>query len=452
VEGDRRVARTTARLALIADISQRLAAGDVHDVLHQLPRIVVPMLADCCIVTEIGPDGRARDVSSWHHDEHLRPALADYVGVRLVDLPPHAPFARVIRTGAPEVLSAATIAAVPVNAPARVHLDRLGPPRGSVHPLRASGGVLGALTLLSSPDRPVDDEDDATAQDIADRLGAALQATRMSQARTQLAEDLQRSLLTDPPEPDHAQVVVRYLPASDAGRVGGDWYDAFLQPGGSTMIVIGDVVGHDTAAAAAMGQLRGLLRGIAGYSNAGPAEVLRGVDTTMQLLQVDTLATAAVARFEQTGEELERGITRMRWANAGHPPPLVLHADGTHTLLGTRTGDLLLGVDPTTTRREHVTELGRDATVLLYTDGLVERPDSDLDAGLDRLTAAVTELAGADLDGLCDGLIARLVQGRPTDDVALVAIRLHRQDEPRPPEAGPTHVPDGVPEPAHPSR
>ncbi|SDH18076.1 PAS fold-containing protein [Klenkia brasiliensis] len=452
VEADRRAGRTAARLALVAEVAQDLVAGDVQDMLERLPALVVPMLADGCIVTEIGADGRARDVSSWHAQEHLRPVLAEYAAIRLVDLPPHAPFARAVRTGVAELLTAETIAAVPVNAPARVHLDRLGTPRGSVHPLRAPGGVLGALTLLSSPDRPADDDDEATAQDIADRLGAALQASRTSEARAQLAEDLQRSLLTDPPEPDHAQVVVRYLPASDAGRVGGDWYDAFLQPGGSTMIVVGDVVGHDTAAAAAMGQLRSLLRGIAGYSDAGPGEVLRGVDATMQLLQIDTLATAVVARFEQTPDEVDRGITRMRWANAGHPPPLIIHPDGSHALLGPAKGDLLLGVEPTTARTEQVVVLDRDTTVLLYTDGLVERTNSDLDAGLARLTAAATELTGTDLDQLCDGLIARLVQGRPTDDVALVAVRLHRQDRPRPPEAGQRRVPDGVPEPAHPAQ
>ena len=84
------------------------------------------------------------------------------------------------------------------------------------------------------------------------------------------------------------------------------------------MLVIGDVVGHDTEAAAAMGQLRGLLRGIATYSDAAPAEVLRGLDASMTTLQIRALATAAVARFEQTADELERGLTRMRWANAGH--------------------------------------------------------------------------------------------------------------------------------------
>ncbi|MBJ7451143.1 MAG: serine/threonine-protein phosphatase, partial [Blastococcus sp.] len=264
-------------------------------------------------------------------------------------------------------------------------------------------------------------------------------------AQQQLAEGLQRSMLTEPPEPDHAEIAVRYLPAAEAARVGGDWYDAFLQPGGTTMLVIGDVVGHDTAAAAAMGQLRSLLRGIATYSDAPPVEVLRGLDASMATLRVGTLATAAIARFEQTPEEVGRGVTRMRWANAGHLPPLVINADGSVAELAPWVGDLMLGVDPTAQRHESVITLDRGATVLLYTDGLVERRDADLDQGLLRLRTALTELAGLPLDELLDEIIERLVQGRPDDDVALVAVRLHRQDRPRPAEAGPTVVPPNLP-------
>jgi hypothetical protein len=194
-----------------------------------------------------------------------------------------------------------------------------------------------------------------------------------------------------------------------------------------------------------MGQLRGLLRGIATYSDAGPAEVLRGLDASMTTLQMRTLATAAVARFEQTPDELERGVTRMRWANAGHLPPLVVNPDGTVAELASWTGDLLLGVNPATLRRESVVTLDRGSTVLLYTDGLVERRDSDLDTGLVRLRDALVELAGRPLQELLDGLLDRLVDGRPEDDVALVAVRLHPQDRPRPSEAGPISVPPTVP-------
>jgi serine phosphatase RsbU (regulator of sigma subunit) len=329
---------------------------------------------------------------------------------------------------------------------ARELLAVLRPETVVVLPIRGRGRTLGLLTLYLRTGSAVGDEELATAQDVADRAGLALDNARLYSAQQQLAEGLQRSLLTKPPQPDHGEIAVRYLPAAEAARVGGDWYDAFMQPGGATMLVIGDVVGHDTEAAAAMGQLRGLLRGIATYSDAGPAEVLRGLDTSMTTLQTETLATAAVARFEQTPDEGERGITRMRWANAGHLPPLVVNPDGSVAELASWKGDLLLGVDDETLRRESVVTLDRGATVLLYTDGLVERRDADLDAGLVRLRDALVELADRPLEQLLDDLLERLVDGTPEDDVALVAVRLHRQDQPRPAEAGPNDVPPNVPE------
>jgi serine phosphatase RsbU (regulator of sigma subunit) len=241
---------------------------------------------------------------------------------------------------------------------------------------------------------------------------------RQSQ-QAQLAEELQRSLLTEPPTMGEVQIVVRYVPAAEAARVGGDWYDAFPQRDGTPVLVIGDVVGHDTAAAASMGQLRALLRGIAHFSGAGPAEVLRGLDEAIADMHADTLATAAIARIESTG-----GSSHLRWANAGHPPPLLLGPDRDTTILGERIGDLMLGVDCTVARRESVRELAPGSTVLLYTDGLVERHGSTLDVGTARLCELLRELAGKPLEELCDALLDEMLQGRRQDDVAIVAVRL----------------------------
>jgi serine phosphatase RsbU (regulator of sigma subunit) len=194
-----------------------------------------------------------------------------------------------------------------------------------------------------------------------------------------------------------------------------------------------------------MGQLRCMLRGIAAVDDTGPAQLLTKLDGAITQLQLHTLATVALARFEQTPEEIDRGVTRMRWANAGHPSPLVIHPDGSLAALASWHGELMLGVDPTTTRTESVVTLDRGTTVLLYTDGLVERRTSDLDDGQRRLREAASELAHLSLDELCDQLVARLVEDDHDDDVALVAIRLHRQDRPRPDEAGPQNVPPTVP-------
>ncbi len=438
--------RSSRRLAILAQVSSDLAGTlDSRAATGRLPEIVVPGFADFAIATLVEPDGRPRDIGSWHADPVARALLERFAEVRIDALPGTSPVARALATG--EAVRAEGFEVGELIAPgeARDLFEQLAPTSVAVFPLRGRGRTLGLLTLYFLADRTVADEDLASAQDAADRAGLALDNARLYRDQQQLAEGLQRSLLTDPPASDRAEIAVRYLPAAEAARVGGDWYDAFPQPGGTTMLVIGDVVGHDTEAAAAMGQLRGLLRGIATYSDAGPVEVLRGLDASMAVLQTKTLATAAVARFEQTPDELDRGVTRMRWANAGHLPPLVINPDGSVAELASWRGDLLLGVDSQAQRKESVLTLDRGATVLLYTDGLIERRDDDLDAGMVRLREALVDLADRPLDELLDTLLERLVDGTPEDDVALVAVRLHRQDRPRPAEAGPNDVPPTVP-------
>ena len=442
-----RAERGAQRLALLAQVSAELAGAlDAQTATAHLPRLVVPALADWCIVTVVDPDGRPRDVGHWHADPAARPLVERYAALRIDAMPVTAPLMRALLTGEAVMERTAAVIDLLPDGEARDLLTALGPESAVALPLRGRDRTLGVMTLYFRRGWGPREEDLATAQDVADRAGLALDNARLYGQQQALAEGLQRSLLTEPPEPDHAEIAVRYLPAAEAARVGGDWYDAFLQPGGSTMLVIGDVVGHDTEAAAAMGQLRGLLRGIATYSDAGPGEVLRGLDASMALLQTRVMATATVARFEQTDDERVRGVTRMRWANAGHLPPLVTHPDGSVTELASWRGDLLLGVDPRARREESVVTLDRGATVLLFTDGLIERRDADLDAGMARLREALRELADRPLQELLDEVIDRLVDGRPEDDVAIVAVRLHPQDRPRPAAAGPNRVPDVVPE------
>jgi serine phosphatase RsbU (regulator of sigma subunit) len=171
-----------------------------------------------------------------------------------------------------------------------------------------------------------------------------------------------------------------------------------------------------------MGQLRGLLRGIAHHSGAGPAEVLRGLDEAIAAMYTDTLATAVIARFERGGRG--QGWRRLRWANAGHPPPILIPPDGGARLLGGPSGDLLLGVDPESPRSEPVIAVEPGTTLFLYTDGLVERRDRPIDEGIDRLLRLLDELAGRPLDELCDTVLDGLLPDTPQDDVALVAVRL----------------------------
>jgi serine phosphatase RsbU (regulator of sigma subunit)/PAS domain-containing protein len=424
---ERRVAQD--RLALLARVGAELAGTlDVPAAVSRIPQLLVPGLADGCLVTVIDEDGRPRGAGSWHIDPDARQLVERYASVRLADLPPGAPILQSLRDGETVGFSGAQAVAGLPDGEARSLVERVGVGYGLTLPLRGHARIVGALTLLLRDTAPPSERALSTARQVADRIGLALDNARMFDQQRQLAEGLQRSLLTAPVQPADAEIVVRYTPAAEAARVGGDWYDAFQQPSGATMLVIGDVVGHDTAAAASMGQLRALLRGVAIYSDAAPAEVLRGLDGAMDQLRMGTYATVAVARFEPSDGSSASGPTRMCLSNAGHLPLLVMHADGRLHELGEWQGDLLLGVDPAAPRRESVVELDPGTTVLMFTDGLIERRAGDLDSGMAQLREVAAMLADRSLDELCDEIIEQLVQGQPEDDVALVAIRLGRRD------------------------
>lgn len=315
-------------------------------------------------------------------------------------------------------------------------------------PLRTGGRTLGSLTVgWAAPQRFAADElelVDAFAAQCAQALDRVLtrQAERTAlRALAGTVEALQRSLLSQPPEPDHLQVAVRYLPAARQAQVGGDWYDSFLLGDGRTVLVIGDVTGHDSYAAAAMAQVRNVLRGVAHSQGGSPAAIVTSLDRAMRDLEVDTLATAVLATVGQTPADAARGERVLRWTNAGHPAPLLLHADGRVELLESQP-DLLLGVDAERPRSDHEHVLEAGSTVLLYTDGLVERRGVSIDAGIDWLAGLLGRLRDLPLEELCDRVLGEL-SGPVDDDVALLAIRAHPQDRPRPAAAGPTRLPEG---------
>jgi serine phosphatase RsbU (regulator of sigma subunit)/PAS domain-containing protein len=462
-------AQAGRRAALLAEVNRQLGETlDAEEAVARFARLIVPTLADWCLLTLVDPrqapgadrltgstearDWRRglRDVSWAHVERDLVPVLEQYAGTRLDALGDDSPLARARTSGRPGGLPAhaerAFLDALDPG-PAREAMRRLAPESAAVIPVSGRSDILALITVVTGRGRrPLNDQDVETLVDAAARAGFALDNARLYNQQRDLAEQLQRSLLTEPPEPDHVQIVARYEPAAEAAQIGGDWYDAFLQPDGDTVLVIGDVVGHDYTAAAAMGQLRGLLRGIAVHSGGGPADILSGLDQAMRTLLIETTATAVVARVEQSDDERRRGVTHLRWANAGHPPIMVVNPDGSVVALPAVEADVLLGVDPESERRETTITLDRGATILLFTDGLVERRDQDLTSGLSRLQRTLGELAHLPLDELCDQLLARLLPATREDDVALVAVRLHRQDRLRPVEAGPNVVPDTVPD------
>jgi signal transduction histidine kinase len=262
--------------------------------------------------------------------------------------------------------------------------------------------------------------------EIGRRTGIALDNARLYASQRHVATELQQSLLTDPPDVSFADIAVRYVAAARRAEVGGDWYDAFRRRSGELMVVIGDVAGHDSRAAAAMGQLRGLLRGIGFRGSDDPSQVLSGVDEAIEQLEVATLATAVLAELRPP-EEGADGV-RLRWSNAGHLPPVLLDPHGRARLLTPSRGkaDLLLGVDPAAPRATETATVPFGATLLLVTDGLVERHGESLDDGLARLLRLVEEQSGEDPDQLCDAIVDGLVPPAAADDVAIVAVRPRR--------------------------
>ncbi len=429
-----RVARSSALLARLS--TELTATLDSTKGVGRLASLVVPELADWCVVTlvdeDIHPDWRRRlhDVGSWHADPALRPLVERYAETRVAALTDDSLMGRALRYGEPGIeLYEATEVLTGVLYPgeARDICMQLNPAAVAVLPLRGRGRTVGLLTVCRGRERdPFTPAEAELLGEVATRAGLALDNARLFEQQRALAEGLQRALLTAPPQPDHVEVSVRYEPAAQVAQVGGDWYDSFLLPDGSTVIAIGDVVGHDTAAAAAMGQVRSLLRAIAVHTGDGPADVLHGVDRAMDTLQADTTATAVVARLERNEDEEAREVTRFRWSNAGHPPPMVINPDGSVVELSAVESDLLLGLEPDARRVESVVTLDRGATVLLYTDGLVERRGQSLDEGLRRLRDALERLTplGLELDRFCEHVLREMLPERPDDDVALVAVRL----------------------------
>jgi serine phosphatase RsbU (regulator of sigma subunit)/PAS domain-containing protein len=408
--------RAALQVQVLAGVGAHLSGTlDAETAVARLSGVLVPVLGDWCIVTLVDEQGGLRDVGTHHADPARQALLDDYTSLRMPALLARGGstyVADAARSGRPVVLPEPAVDAI---------CAVLGP--GTARD-RARGRTVGFVTLARDHGRRgFDSEDVATASGVAERAALALDNARLYGEQQKMAEGLQRDLLTPPAQSPRWQTAVRYLPAAQASQVGGDWYDAFHQPDGSTMLVIGDVVGHDTRAAAAMGQLRNLLRGIAFAAPDGPAGLLSRLDAAMAGLGVGTLATALVGRLEPQPD----GVF-LEFSSAGHPSPVMLRSGGGVVSLDVADGregpDLLLGIDPTTLRHDGELLLRTGDTILFHTDGLVERRDQSLDVGTARLLDAVSRHAGLGLEELCDALLRDLLPPRPEDDVALVAVRI----------------------------
>jgi PAS domain S-box-containing protein len=419
----------TERLRYLAEVSEAMISTlDTGKSISQLVDLVVPRLCDWATVAVVDDDGQSYDAGFAHRDPERLPDLRTYLEGRVQVARDGNPMAAALLTGEPvhlDSIDPALLEGTLLTVEVREAWERLDAASFTIVPLRARSETFGALGMVNTSKRPPNTEMEiATAVEVARRASLAIDNTRLYGRQLKVAETLQRSLLTPPPQPDHLEIAVRYQPAASNMHVGGDWYDAFQQPDGATLLVIGDVVGHNVDAAAAMGQFRNVVRGIAYDRQEQPASILTRVDQVVTGLRIGSLATALIARLEQAPQQEQYGLRTLRWSSAGHLPPLVLRAAGGTELLDTPP-ETLLGTGTAPTRSDHLATLHPGDTVVFYTDGLVEHGRMAIDAGLDRLAGAVEEERGKTVDDLCDGLLARIVRHRSDDDVAIVVVRCH---------------------------
>ena len=248
-------------------------------------------------------------------------------------------------------------------------------------------------------------------QEINERL-------RRAQARDrEVALALQAAMLPAPTPVGHHRAAVRYRPAVGTLNVCGDWYDLVDLPGDRIAVAVGDVVGHGLEAACVMGQLRSALSAAARVAD-GPARAVEALGLYARHVE-GAESTTVVKTF------VDWGTHTLTYSSAGHPPPALLHPDGTVTFLD-RATDPPLGARPEhVPRPEARTAFEEGATLVLYTDGLIERRSEDIDAGLARLADSLVRHRRAGPEVLADALLADLLPpAGNTDDTALVVIRL----------------------------
>ncbi|WP_093837937.1 PP2C family protein-serine/threonine phosphatase [Streptomyces aidingensis] len=286
------------------------------------------------------------------------------------------------------------------------------------------GEIYGDLYLSERRDgRPFDEDDEEVVRALAGAAGVAIENARLFGYVRESAEQFQRLLLPTLPDLSPFCGAAVYRTAAEPAGVGGDWYDAAVLPDRACAAVIGDVVGHDLHAAAAMAQARNMLRALLYDRRTPPGAVLTQLDRTVHAITDLPVTTACLARIEPAAE----GST-LRWSTAGHLPPLVLTPDGGARYLHAEPG-IPLGVDPGIHRPDHSVFLPGGAIVLLFTDGLVEHPGHPIDDRLDALLG----LAAAHARLPLDGLVRTLADHHPSDghdDLAVLAIRTPAENRP----------------------
>ncbi|WP_439145222.1 ATP-binding SpoIIE family protein phosphatase [Streptantibioticus silvisoli] len=434
----------TSRLRYVGAATRRIARGmDLDEIVLGLCRSVVPAFADAILVylRDPLPVGDERPVEPLV----LRLRRTDRVPEEATETPlPDGPGAatRLPLAQAPEVSGASETTHVRADGPLAEVLRGVRPlfadlplasgalaelvacempagRRAILAPLRGRRRVIGAAVMLRRADRPAFEGDDLlVAAQLATHTALGVDKAVLYGREAYIADQLQRAMLPDSlPQPTGVRLASRYLPAAETARVGGDWYDAIPLPGSRVALVVGDVMGHSMQSAAIMGQLRTTVQPLAGL-DLPPQEVLYHLDEQAQRLGHDRMATCVYAVYDPIAH-------RLVVANAGHPPPVMLHADGRTEVLKVPEG-APIGVGGVPFDAVEL-PAPAGATLLLYTDGLVESRTRDVWAGIERLRERLGSVGSIvcppPLEPLCDEVLDILGPGDRDDDIALLAAR-----------------------------
>lgn len=408
-------ARTAAaRIGLLADVSIALAQSlDYRTTLTTVARLTVPTLADWCAV-EILDNGTLTTLAVEHSDPGKVAMALTYQQRYPPDPAATTGPYNVVKTGRPELYPEITDEMLVATARDEDHLRLtrdLGLASVIVVPLTARGRTLGVITLVSAESgRRFGRADLAFAEDLAQRAGAAIDNAHLFTQTQETAVRLQRAILPrELPMCPGLEISSHYAPAGHS-EVGGDFYDVLALPGGRIAAFLGDVAGRGIPAAAAMAQIRAAIRAYAAI-DPDPSVVFTKLDSLTAMMPVSDFVTVIYLL-------IDANLDQFSLISAGHPPALLIDADANVTVLRPPPGTPL-GISAD--RRSVVISLSRGNTVLLYSDGLIERRTEAIDIGIDRLTKDVQRLG----PGRGAGELARLAAaaGQVEDDVTLLAVR-----------------------------
>ncbi|MFJ8537851.1 SpoIIE family protein phosphatase [Streptomyces sp. NPDC093591] len=443
----------TDRLRYLDAATRQIARGmNLDETLYELCRVAVPAFADAAFVHLYDPLPVGDEVTAapgvlrLHTTDRVspqeppRPALTGSPGFpaapELPDPPGSEPavqptevvrpaadgqLAKLLEEGRPVLGSTAGVPSTAAELLGGANAPQAMPPgqRLIIAPLHGRSHALGSVVLLRGPGRADFTGDDLlVASQLATHTALGIDKAMLFAREASVADALQRTMLPPSlPEPPGVRLASRYLPASRTAQVGGDWYDAIPLPGNRVALVIGDVMGHSMTSAAIMGQLRTTVQTLA-LLDLPPDEVLHHLDEQAVRLGTEHTATCLYAMYDPV-------LHRLLVSNAGHLPPVLLHPDGRGEILRVPPGAPIgVGIGGFESTELHAPA---GATLLLYTDGLVESRDADVLTGVERLRARLRAVASGPvppvLETLCDEALGTVRAGDRDDDIALLAAR-----------------------------